>query len=437
MKAFIINGAAPGEGETSRLAAAVEDSLAARGWETDIFDVRGKKVGYCTGCDACATKTPGICARNDDGRAIAEGTARSDLMVFVSAIRFGSYSSTAKRAIERTVPLLLPYFLKSRGELHHRFRYAKPPSLLVAGYQEEADEERARIFLKLAERNGVNYLSPSFGSLVVSGPAEASRLAARIGETLDRMGSGPSPTTPMLPLPAPGPGPFVNIRSGPVLLVAAANFPKSNSRAIMDYVAQRVTGKGIQCASLDLQASGLLKGNPESLIEAVRSASRVLIINPLYHDTLSYAATLALEQMAARRADLPAAVPFGAIVHSGYPEPVHTRTAVAVLRRFATEMGWPWMGALTAGATSPIAGEPLEKAGFLTRNLRRGVDIAAVGLAAGGPIPPEAAAVAAKPVLPPALYLGAGNYLMRKKARKIGIRNLEDRPYSRKDVRGD
>jgi hypothetical protein len=46
-------------------------------------------------------------------------------------------------------------------------------------------------------------------------------------------------------------------------------------------------------------------------------------------------------------------------------------------------------------------------------------------------------AVAAKPVLPPPLYLWAGNYLMRKKARKMGIRNLEDRPYSRKDVRGD
>ncbi len=431
MRAFIIDGSAPGEEKTSRLAAAIRDALETRGYAAETFPVARKSVAPCVGCDVCGYVTPGVCGRKDDGLAIVEGAARCDLMVFVSSIVFGSYASAAKLAIERTMPLLLPYFLKSRGEMHHRLRYEVLPSLLVAGYQEEADADRARIFRKLAERNGVNYLAPAFASLVVSGSPGPAELTGRIDEALAALETKPSRTTPMFPLPKPEEGPFGRGLSGTVLLVGAANCPKSNARAIMNHLAGRIVAAGGRCATLDLPASGLLRGNFEPFSEAVRSADRILLINPLYHDTISYAATRALEHLAGRRGELPS-IPFGVFVHSGYPEPVHARTAVAVARRFAAEMGWPWMGALTAGATSPIGGEPLERAGRMTSNLRKGLDIAAAALAEGRPIPPGAVARGAKPFMPPFLYLWAGNYLIRKRAREKKIENLAARPYSRK-----
>jgi multimeric flavodoxin WrbA len=431
MKAFIINGARNGEEFTSRIAEAIGDAVRSGGGEAEVFDAWKKRIEPCVGCDGCGYRTPGICVRKDDGGVIAERTAACDLMVFVSAVAFGTYSAAAKRAIERTMPNLLPFFLRYRGEMHHRMRYVKLPALLTAGWQENADEEAERLFRKVGERNGINYLAPAFSSFVVSGRPGQADLAAEIGKALSAMKSKPGPATPVLPLPGPDPGPFAGGTTGTVLLISGANCRNSNSAAIADYVAGRIRAAGGRTSIIDLSEAGFLKGNPEALIAALGSADRILFINPLYHDTLSYATTLALEQMAKRRAGLPASLPVSAFVHSGYPESVHARTAVAVLRKFVSEMGWLWMGGFSAGATSPIGGKPLEEAGGLTKNLRKGLDIAAEALAQGRPIPEAAVRAAARPFIPHVLFLRMGNYLTRKNARKKGIKNLNARPYAR------
>ena len=201
----------------------------------------------------------------------------------------------------------------------------------------------------------------------------------------------------------------------------------------MDGLATRIEKVGGRCAILDVPTDGFLQGKNEDLLGAFRSSGRVVFISPLYHDQLTFTATSVLESLAARRSVFAAPLDFAAIVHSGYPEPVHTRTALAVCRKFASEMGWRWAGGLTTGATSPIGGRPLEQAGGLVRNLRKALDIAAEALAAGRPIPGEAARIAAKPSLPPFLFVRAGNYLIRKNLKKAGVKDYAARPYAAKD----
>ncbi len=434
MRAFIINGARDAAEPTAALGRKTAERLLAKGWDVDLFNVWEKKVAYCRACGTCGDRTPGICALKDDGRAVVERTAECDLMVFVSAVTFGGFSAAAKRAVERTMPNIHPLFLKHRGEFHHRMRYEKHPALLAVGWQPGPDKAAEAIFLKLGERNALNYLSPGYGGVVISGAPAAPDVDERLAAAVDRALVSPWETTPPLSIPGPDPEISADSPAGPLLLVSASNRRHSNSRAIMDGLATRIEKAGGRCATLDVPVNGFLPGKNEDLVGAFRSSGRVVLISPLYHDQLTHMAISILEGLAARRDAFAAPLRFSAIVHSGYPEPAHTRTAIAICRKFASDMGWRWAGGLTAGATSPIGGRPLEQAGGLARNLRRALDVAAEALAAGRPIPDGAARIAAKPSLPPFLFIRAGNYLIRKNLKKAGLKDYGARPYAAKDT---
>jgi multimeric flavodoxin WrbA len=430
MRAFIINGAKDRLEFTAEIGRRAETALRKGNWDVEICNVWEKKIGYCLACGICGNKTPGICAQKDDGRIIAERMAECDLMVFISRVTFGGYSTTARQAIERTLPNVHPLFRKYRGELHHRYRYRKSPSLLVLGWQEESNSQEALLFRKFAERNAVNFLSPKHSSLIISGQPEPQVLENRIADTLEKMDRQSWETSPILPFPSPDAGPFGDL-STPVALVSASNRRNSNSKAIMEYAAKKMEEAGAKCITLDLPSSGFLQGNSRALTDVVRSTGRILLISSLYHDGLNYVATKALETLAGCQLEFPSRVFFSAVIHSGYPEPVHTRTALAACRQFTEKMGWHWQGGLTAGATSPIGGQPLEKAGGFSKNLRLGLDLAVRALVQGQPIPENAVRAAGKFPIPPLFFLWAANYMTRKSARKAGLLDIGARPYEK------
>jgi hypothetical protein len=85
---------------------------------------------------------------------------------------------------------------------------------------------------------------------------------------------------------------------------------------------------------------------------------------------------------------------------------------------------------LTAGATSPIGGQALEKAGWMTKHLRAGLDIASQALAQGQPMPDAAVRSAAKCFVPPLFFRWVANRMMRSKAGRTGM-DINARPYAR------
>lgn len=125
------------------------------------FHLPDMKVASCRGCFGCWLRTPGICILDDDGRKIAQAVIASDLLVIVSPVTFGGYSYHIKKAVDRLIPLISPYFMKIKGEIHHRPRYKKYPKLLVIGVMPYEDKESSTIFETLARRNAVNFFSPS------------------------------------------------------------------------------------------------------------------------------------------------------------------------------------------------------------------------------------------------------------------------------------
>jgi hypothetical protein len=101
------------------------------------------------------------------------------------------------------------------------------------------------------------------------------------------------------------------------------------------------------------------------------------------------------------------------------------------MRQFASETGFEWAGALSMGAGGALAGKPLGKAGRMTRNAVKALDLAAASLAAGGGIPEEATELMAKPLMPRWIYHLAANWGFRRLIKKHGAgKRAFDRPYS-------
>jgi multimeric flavodoxin WrbA len=125
-------------------------------------------------------KTPGTCLIDDDGRAVAEAVARSHLVVFLTPVTFGGYSSVLKRAVDRLIPLGLPFFRNIGGEIHHPPRYPRSAAFLAVGVDLTEDEQAAEIFRRLVVRNAVNLHAPHCASVVArEGAPEVPGLLAK------------------------------------------------------------------------------------------------------------------------------------------------------------------------------------------------------------------------------------------------------------------
>ena len=107
--------------------------------EVEVVDLRSKKINYCAGCFICWTKTPGTCVHKDDmTREVFPKWLASDLVVYASPLYHYTVNAAMKTFIERTLPVLEPFFLRHNGRTHHPLR-EKPPKmavLSVAGFPE-------------------------------------------------------------------------------------------------------------------------------------------------------------------------------------------------------------------------------------------------------------------------------------------------------------
>lgn len=126
------------------------------GHEIQLIPLWNKKISSCLGCFGCWVKTPGVCIVDDEGREVAKRVIQSDLVIAVSSITFGDYSYEFKKALDRMLPNISPFFKKIKGEGHHRPRYKKYPNWLSIGLLSEENETMADIFRNLVARNAIN-----------------------------------------------------------------------------------------------------------------------------------------------------------------------------------------------------------------------------------------------------------------------------------------
>lgn len=184
MQAVFLKGtpAAGRDPMCNRASAAVAAVLRASGWESKSFALATLDIGPCRGCFSCWLKTPGRCVIQDDQEDILRAAAGCERFVWLTPITFGGYSPELKKALDRILPIMLPFFKRVRGETHHPLRY--PPRqrrLLAVGTGREEDAEGEAAFRRLVGRNALNMGDAAAATVVFRGDVPLAEMERRLG----------------------------------------------------------------------------------------------------------------------------------------------------------------------------------------------------------------------------------------------------------------
>lgn len=189
MQALVLNGALAGDEGLAPIEATVDSTLGASGWDVERIQLRDVFIAYCKGCFDCWVKTPGICPTQDGAGVVTRALVRSDLVVLLSPITFGGYSSEIKKAIDRSIGIVSPFFTRRDGEVHHKPRYTRHPALLGIGVSEDRDPDEAEIFARLVGRNAINFYAPAHAVCLVSRDDSPVQMQTAIARALMRVGA--------------------------------------------------------------------------------------------------------------------------------------------------------------------------------------------------------------------------------------------------------
>jgi hypothetical protein len=160
MKAIILDGSQDGDAALEHVRHILLAELLAQRWDSICLPLCDLEIHDCLGCFGCWVQTPGVCVMDDAGRDVARQVIGGDLAVFLTPVTFGGYSSQLKKAVDRLICLISPFFTRINGEVHHKPRYRHYPRLLGVGVLPEADGESERIFAALVGRNALNMHAP-------------------------------------------------------------------------------------------------------------------------------------------------------------------------------------------------------------------------------------------------------------------------------------
>lgn len=167
INALILNGALKGDDELDAVHGTLVTELVERGHAVRSFVLRDTAITFCRGCFECWTRSPGLCRTKDLGRDVAGSFINADVVFFLTPVTFGGYSSELKKALDRLIGLVLPFFTRIKGETHHKARYAAYPRLVVLGMMPAPSEEEELVFHTLALRNALNMHVPWYACRVL------------------------------------------------------------------------------------------------------------------------------------------------------------------------------------------------------------------------------------------------------------------------------
>ncbi len=180
MKVLAVNSS-PRVGTVSKteiMVDALVDGMRDKGAHVDVVNLHKKKINYCVGCLTCWTKTPGNCAQKDDmSEGLFQMYLESDLCVLATPLYHYTLNAEMKAFIERTLPVVEPFFVQKDGVTTHPLRQSLPATVVLSG----AGFPEPSVFDLL--RSYVRFL---FGeSLVAEIYRPAAEMLARAGSNAD------------------------------------------------------------------------------------------------------------------------------------------------------------------------------------------------------------------------------------------------------------
>ena len=425
MKTLILDGSQPNDPTSAK----IKTSLQAQLSNVETLVLCEQKIGNCVGDFFCWVRSPGMCNTNDDNRIIAEKIMQSDLVIYLTPVTFGGYSSALKRMVDHQIQNISPFFATIDGEIHHQPRYQNYPDVLTIGWMDQPNAQSEAVFSQLVHRNAINmYASTSVTGLV----NYEANLDDQIRGWLDEIKSASSSPIPALSKTEISSADAAPIRRA-VLLVGSPRTKKSTSASLGGYLMGQVNARGVETETLQIYTSFSSAERTRLTLEKLDQADLIVLAFPLYVDSLPAPVIAALEKIAAHRASVKVAQSFAAIANCGFPEAKHNDTALAICEQFANEAEMKWLGSLALGGGEGLVhGVPLNEMDGRAIPLKKSLELSAASLALGMSIPQEARDLLASSIIPNWLYKMFGGFGWKQAAKQYGtVKSVHAQPYRR------
>ena len=159
MKIIILNGN-PVKDDFDEYLSNLNNSLIKKDNDSEIITLRDIEIKQCMGCFGCWVKMPGECLFEDDTKDMRKKIINSDFVLYTSPLKMGFISSSLKKALDKHIPLVMPYFSVRNGEIHHMRRYDKYPKVgVLIKNDDEVNNENLEITKKIFEKVAVDMVS--------------------------------------------------------------------------------------------------------------------------------------------------------------------------------------------------------------------------------------------------------------------------------------
>ena len=154
MKITILNGNSDAQNYSFEdYLARLKTTLEADHHQVTLLPLQEMEIRYCIGCFGCWVKTPGECFAQDLSSQVLSAVLHSDFTVWASPLVMGYPSAVLKRIMDKSIPLIHPYFVVDHNEAHHRARYTHYPRLgLLLAKEAQTDDEDIRIVTDMFSR---------------------------------------------------------------------------------------------------------------------------------------------------------------------------------------------------------------------------------------------------------------------------------------------
>jgi len=343
MKITIMNGNGNPQNQgfdeyVTRLTAA----LTAEQHTVTVFTLRDLDIKFCTGCFGCWVKTPGECVVKDASHDVCRAVINSDFLLWAAPLRMGFPDATLKKMMDKSIPLIHPYFVVDHGEAHHRPRYDHYPRVgLLLEREADTDAEDLRIVSDILSRTALNMKSRLEFALTTEEPADAVARAI-----VTQNANGVPFDRNLLPLPGVRIAPPAQL----TIFNGSPRGAKGNTPVMLAQIAKGFTAAG----GTVTDTFHLVRQNDLAHYrDAFAAAEAVLIGFPLYTDAMPGIVKTFIEALEPLRgrSHNPA---LGFVMQSGFPEATHMRHIERYLAKLADRLGSPYLGALIKGGGEGI-----------------------------------------------------------------------------------
>jgi multimeric flavodoxin WrbA len=367
--------------EFDRYLADLTSVLQTQGHAVTIFTLRDMDIRSCNGCFGCWLKTPGECFSPDDGPIIRRAVIRSDFTLWASPLRLGFPSARLKMIMDKSIPLIHPYFVVENNEAHHRPRYDHYPRLgLLLSAEADTTPDDVAIVGDVFSRTALNLKSHLEFALLTDQPVET------VAHAITTNRPGKVPLKNHLP---PTAGATIAPPQHLTIFNGSPRGRKANTAILFEKFLDgflAVPGHTAKVHHLNRQHDLPL------FTKSFAEAECVLLGFPLYTDSMPGLVKVFIETLEPYR-DRAGNPPIGFLVQSGFPESTHSRHIERYLERLAARLGSPYLGTIVKGGVEGIQIMP----DSMTRKLYTGLHQIGRTFAQTGRFDPDLLRTLAKP----------------------------------------